>query len=120
MQVRFKDCDDEALLHEILASNPFQADHGTKTAARAKVAATLERDVDASRCREHCTLLISDFKTKMVKSAAASGIDEEHNERDNIKHRAVGDPPKRTARSPDRPGYASWKSIMQRLSTLPT
>ncbi|KAG3195125.1 hypothetical protein PC128_g8749 [Phytophthora cactorum] len=47
-QVRFDDDHDEALLHEILAVNPFQ------------------------------------FQTKMTKSAAASGIEEEHTQRDDV------------------------------------
>ncbi|GMF51420.1 unnamed protein product [Phytophthora fragariaefolia] len=64
-QERFDGCNDEALLQEILAVNPFQADNGTKTAAWAKVAATLELNVDARQnCRECCILLPSATKPK--------------------------------------------------------
>ncbi|KAG3091822.1 hypothetical protein PI124_g16920 [Phytophthora idaei] len=48
------------------------------------MASSLELDVGARRCRELCTLLLAEFKTKMAKSAAASGIEEEHTERDDL------------------------------------
>jgi hypothetical protein len=83
-QVRFDDADDDALLKEILAVNPFQVERGGKTVAWAKVAAALALYVDARRCRERCTLMLSEFKVKMAKSAAASGIDEEHTEKDDL------------------------------------
>ncbi|KAE9263684.1 hypothetical protein PR003_g33069 [Phytophthora rubi] len=83
-QVRFDDADDDALLKEILAVNPFQVERGSKTAAWATVAAALVLDVDARRCRERSTLLLTEFKAKMAKSAAASGIEEEHTERDDL------------------------------------
>ncbi|KAE8912368.1 hypothetical protein PF005_g15877 [Phytophthora fragariae] len=84
MHVRFDDCDDETLLQEILTANPFQVNHGTKTAARDEVAVPLGLDVVARRCRERCTLLVSHFKAKMDKNAAASGIDKYHTERDDL------------------------------------
>ncbi|KAE9081149.1 hypothetical protein PF006_g27168, partial [Phytophthora fragariae] len=83
-QVRFDDADDDALLKEILAVNPFQVERGSKTAAWATVEAALVLDVDARRCRERSTLLLTEFKAKMAKSAAASGIEEEHTEWDDL------------------------------------
>ncbi|KAF4031048.1 hypothetical protein GN244_ATG17144 [Phytophthora infestans] len=83
-QVRFDEDDDDALLKEVLAANPFEGERGGKTAAWAAVASALALDVDARRCRERCSLLLTDFKAKMARSAAASGIDEEHTERDDL------------------------------------
>ncbi|KAF4146457.1 hypothetical protein GN958_ATG04358 [Phytophthora infestans] len=83
-QVRFDDGDDEALLQEILAVNPFQAERGGRTAAWTTVASALVLDFDTRRCRERCTLLLSKFKAKMTKSAAVSGIEEEHTESDDL------------------------------------
>ncbi|KAF4038494.1 hypothetical protein GN244_ATG09368 [Phytophthora infestans] len=82
-QVRFDEDDDDALLKEVLAANPFEVERGGMTAAWAAVASALALDVDARRCRERCSLLLTDFKAKMARSAAASGIDEEHTERDD-------------------------------------
>eukprot|EP00644_Phytophthora_capsici_P008821 jgi/Phyca11/14089/fgenesh1_pg.PHYCAscaffold_6_\ len=83
-QVRFDEDDDDALLKEVLAANPFEVERGGKTAAWAAVASALALDVDARRCRERCSLLLTDFKAKMARSEAASGIDEEHTERDDL------------------------------------
>ncbi|KAG1709335.1 hypothetical protein DVH05_019981 [Phytophthora capsici] len=83
-QVRFDEDDDDALLKEVLAANPFEVERGGKTAAWTVVASALALDVDARRCRERCSLLLTDFKVKMARSEAASGIDEEHTERDDL------------------------------------
>ncbi|KAF4038786.1 hypothetical protein GN244_ATG09122 [Phytophthora infestans] len=48
------------------------------------VVSALVPDVDARRCRERCTLLLSAFKAKMTKGAAASDIEKEHIERDEL------------------------------------
>ncbi|KAF4038725.1 hypothetical protein GN244_ATG09255 [Phytophthora infestans] len=48
------------------------------------VPSALGLDVDARRCRERCTLLLSEVKANMAKSAAVSGIEEELTERDDL------------------------------------
>ena len=85
-QVRFSDDDDE-LLKEILATNPFQAERGGKTSAWTTLSAELTLDVDARRGgggRERCMLRLSEFQANMTKSAAASGIEEDHTERGDL------------------------------------
>ncbi|KAG1686444.1 hypothetical protein DVH05_004870 [Phytophthora capsici] len=83
-QARFDENDNDALLKDVLAANPFDVMRGGKTAAWAAVASALALDVDARRCRECCSLLLTDVKAKMARSGAASGIDEEHTERDDL------------------------------------
>ncbi|KAF4038317.1 hypothetical protein GN244_ATG09569 [Phytophthora infestans] len=76
-QVRFDEDDDDALLKEVLAANPFEVERGGKTATWAAAASALALDVDARRCRERCSLLLTDFKAKMARSAAASELFED-------------------------------------------
>ncbi|KAI9979523.1 hypothetical protein PInf_005193 [Phytophthora infestans] len=66
-QVRFDEDDDDALLKEVLAANPFEVERGGKMAAWAAVASALALDVDARRCRERCSLLLTDSKAKMAR-----------------------------------------------------